>query len=103
MNCSQVAMFQIMPALCPHGYGGGGGQPNVDRSGQREGIEVPKILKFVRISFMNDLHGIFMMDGTAFGTSIANSSAVFIVILFDFTNPKTTLLIVSPTPTMEIF
>ena len=38
MNCSQVAMFQIMPVLCPHregegrggeGRGGGeGGQPN---------------------------------------------------------------------------
>ena len=41
VNCSQVAMFQIMPALCQHGYGGGSGQPNVDRSGQREGMEVP--------------------------------------------------------------
>ena len=41
VNCSQVAMFQIMPALCPHGQGGGGGvqpiQPNVDRPGQRDG------------------------------------------------------------------
>ena len=35
VNCSQVAMFQIMSALCPHGQGeGGGGQPNVDRLGQ---------------------------------------------------------------------
>ena len=24
VNCSQVAMFQIMPALCPHGQGEGG-------------------------------------------------------------------------------
>ena len=24
MNCSQVAMFQIMPAFCPHGQGEGG-------------------------------------------------------------------------------
>ena len=23
MNCSQVAMFQIIPALCPHGQGEG--------------------------------------------------------------------------------
>ena len=26
VNCSQVAMFQIMPALCPHGQGDGGGR-----------------------------------------------------------------------------
>ena len=25
VNCSQVAMFQIMAALCPHGQGEGGG------------------------------------------------------------------------------
>ena len=25
VNCSQVAMFQIMPALCPHGQGEGVG------------------------------------------------------------------------------
>ena len=38
VNCSQVAMFQIMPVLCPHGQeeGGRGGQPNVDRPGQGE-------------------------------------------------------------------
>ena len=43
VNCSQVAKFQIMPALCPHGQGedrwrggGGGAQPNVDRPGQGE-------------------------------------------------------------------
>ena len=34
------------------------------------------------------------MDGTAFEVSVANSSAVFIEVLFDFANPKTTLLIV---------
>ena len=34
VNCPQVAMFQIMPTLCPHGQGEeGGGQPNVDRPG----------------------------------------------------------------------
>ena len=54
VNCSQVAMFQIMPALCLHGQGdGGGGQPNVDRPRQGEGV--PKIPKFVRTSFMDDL------------------------------------------------
>ena len=43
VNCSQVAMFQIMLALCPHGQGEGrgrggrGGQPNVDRPAQGEG------------------------------------------------------------------
>ena len=38
VNCSQVAMFQIMPSLCPHGQGkDGSGQPNVDRPGQGEG------------------------------------------------------------------
>ena len=37
VNYSQVAMFQIMPALCPHGQGEGGGQPNVDRPGQGGG------------------------------------------------------------------
>ena len=46
-------MFQIMPALCPHGKGEGeGGQPNVERPGQGEGL--PKIPKFVRTSFMDD-------------------------------------------------
>ena len=40
-------MFQIMPALCPHGQGEGGGQPNVERPGQR-GQKIPK---FVRASF----------------------------------------------------
>ena len=34
VNSSQVAMFQIMPALCVHRGRGKGGQPNVDRSGQ---------------------------------------------------------------------
>ena len=37
VNCSQVAMFQIMPALCPHGQGEGGGQPNVEKLAQGEG------------------------------------------------------------------
>ena len=37
VNCSQVAMFQIMPALCLHRQGEGGGQPNVYRPGQGEG------------------------------------------------------------------
>ena len=37
------------------------------------------------------------MDGTAFEAFIANSSTVFLVILLDFTNTKTTLLIVLPT------
>ena len=41
VTCSQVAMFQILPALCPHGQGevagGRGGQPNVDRPGQGDG------------------------------------------------------------------
>ena len=34
------------------------------------------------------------MDGTVFEASVTNPSAVYIVILFDCTNPKTTLLIV---------
>ena len=42
-------------------------------------------------------------DGTAFEASIASSSALFIVILFDFTNTKTTLLIVPLTPFMGLF
>ena len=37
VNCLHVAMFQIMPALCPLGLGEGGGQPNVDRPRQGEG------------------------------------------------------------------
>ena len=36
VNCSQVTMFQIMPALWPHGQGEGSGQPNVDKPAQRE-------------------------------------------------------------------
>ena len=37
------------------------------------------------------------MDGTVFEASVTNPSAVYIMILFDCTNPKTTLLIVSLT------
>ena len=54
VNCSQVAMFQIMPALCLHELGEWGGQRNVDRPGQGEG-GVPKIPKFVQTSFMETL------------------------------------------------
>ena len=44
VNCSQVAMFQIMPILCPHGQGeGGGGHTNVDRPGQGK-VEFQKFL-----------------------------------------------------------
>ena len=53
MNCPQVAMFQIMPALCPHGLGEGGGQPKCGQAWAGGG-GVPKILKFVRTSFMVD-------------------------------------------------
>ena len=44
-------MFQIMPVLFLHRRGEGG-QPNVDRPEQGEGV--PKIPKFVRTSFMDD-------------------------------------------------
>ena len=54
-NSSQVAMFQIMPVLCPHGQGEGSDQPSVDRPGQGEGEGVPKIPKFVRTSFVDYL------------------------------------------------
>ena len=55
VNCPQVAMFQIMPTLCPHGQGEeGGGQPNVDGPGWRGRVGVPKIPKFVWTSFMDD-------------------------------------------------
>ena len=43
VNCSQVAIFKVMPALCPQGQGEGerrggrGAQPNVDRPGKGEG------------------------------------------------------------------
>ena len=43
------------------------------------------------------------MDGTVFEAFFANFLTVFIVILFDFTNPKTTLLIVPPTLSMQHF
>ena len=61
VSCSQILMFQIMPALCLYRqgkgrrWGGGeGGQPNVDRPGQGDGGGVPKIPKFVSTSFMDD-------------------------------------------------
>ena len=81
VNCSQVAMSQIMPAWCPHGQGeeeggGGGGKPmgtgrgrgggggggggggvKQMRTGPGKGREVPKIPKFVRTSFMDDPQG----------------------------------------------
>ena len=34
VNCSQVAMFQVLPALCLHRQGERGDQPNVDSPGQ---------------------------------------------------------------------
>ena len=34
VNCSQVAMFQIMPTLCPHGQGVGGGEGWSTKCGQ---------------------------------------------------------------------
>ena len=53
VNCSQVAMFQIMPALCPHGQReGGAGQPNVDRPGKGKGV--PKNSQICATSFMDD-------------------------------------------------
>ena len=55
VNCSEVAMFQKMPALCPHGQGEEGwstkcGQAWTGRGG------VQKISKFVWTSFMDDPH-----------------------------------------------
>ena len=52
MDCSQVAMFQIMPALCPHGQGEG--VVNQMWTGLDRGRGVAKIPKFVRTSFMDD-------------------------------------------------
>ena len=52
VNCSQVAMFQIMPALCPHGQGEG--VVNQMWTGLDRGRGVAKIPKFVRTSFMDD-------------------------------------------------
>ena len=53
MNCSQVAMFQIMPALCPHGQGEGV-VVNLMWTDLDKGRGVPKIPKFVQTSFMDD-------------------------------------------------
>ena len=52
VNCSQVAMFQIMPTLCPHNQGEG--VVNQMWTGLERGRGVPEIPKFVRTSFMND-------------------------------------------------
>ena len=43
------------------------------------------------------------MDDKAYETSVANASALFIVIFFHFTNPNTTLIIVPPAPSMGAF
>ena len=40
------------------------------------------------------------MDGTALQASVSNYFAVFIVILFNFSNPKSTLLINLPAPSL---
>ena len=53
VNCSQVAMFQIMPILCLQGQGEG--VVNQRWTGLDRGRRVPKIPKFVRTSFMDDL------------------------------------------------
>ena len=52
VNCSQLAMFQIMPAFCPHGQGEG--VVNLICTDLDRGRGVPKIPKFVRISSMDD-------------------------------------------------
>ena len=59
---TQVAMFQIMPALCPHsqgrikagGEGGGWGCSTKCGKAWTGGVGVPKITKSVRTSFMDD-------------------------------------------------
>ena len=53
VNCSQVAMFQIIPALCPHRQGDGE-VVNQMWTGLDRGRGVPKSPKFVRTSFMAD-------------------------------------------------
>ena len=54
VNCSQVAMSQIMPTLCPHGQGEGGGWSAKCGQAWTGGWGVPKITKFVRKSFMHE-------------------------------------------------
>ena len=46
-------MFQLMPALCPHGEGEGEVVSQM-WTGLYRGREVPKIPRFVRTSFMDD-------------------------------------------------
>ena len=53
MNCSQVAVFQIMPALCVR-TDRGKGLVNQMWTGLERERGVPKIPKFVRTSFMDD-------------------------------------------------
>ena len=48
-----------------------------------------------KVDWLNGRHNLWSL--------VANSSAVFIVILFDFTNSKTILFIVSPTPSTRPF
>ena len=52
VNCSQVAMFEVMPALCPHEQGEG--VVSQMWTGLDRGRSVPKVPKFVRISFMDE-------------------------------------------------
>ena len=59
VNCSQVAMSQIMPTLCPHGQGESGGWSARGWSAKcgqawTGGWGVPKITKFVPTSFMHE-------------------------------------------------
>ena len=51
VNCSQVAMFQIMPALCPHGQAEGWWLTKCWQAWTRWGAKIPE---FVRTSFMID-------------------------------------------------
>ena len=48
-----------------------------------------------KVDWLNGRHSIWSLA--------ENFSAVFIVILFDFTNPKNSLLIILPTPSMGPF
>ena len=85
VNCSQVVMFQIMPALCPRGqWEGGRGWSTKCGQIWTGGGGFPKIPKFVQTSFMDDplwnlenvVRSVFWIQNSNFSKNLSKSSPI---------------------------
>ena len=87
-ECSQVVMFQIMPALCPHGqWEGERGWSTKCGQIWTGGGGVPRIPKFVQTSFMDDplwnldnvVRCFFLIHNSNFSKNLSKSSPISII------------------------